>query len=572
MAGESSHGGKDSNDPSRRASSASDVDADNLMTQVLNSRSEEYRLLFRLPQSDELVQDFNCALHENFLIQGHMYLFVHHICFYANIFGFETKKTIAIHEITMVRKAKTAGIFPNAIEIMVGEKKHFFGSFLSRDEAYRLIVDGWSQHSSDAKKFLDPQDSKTDNSSPDNTIVTVESVKDSKQPADDLNFTDSMNTIHISLPDGFSEIQANGVESLGNASLGVSSVWQIDDVDAPKVPEHFTLIAEAKFPVGIEDFFHYLFSDDAIDFFQTFRRTCGDTGFKCTPWRRHEQFGHVRDLSFDHPVKILFVAFEVQNLVIVRKGRSFVPIETGLLPTAVLTWVGQIRRARTAGLRLVIETSQQISDVPFGDYFHVQGLWDVEQDGTEESNCHMKVYINVVFSRKLLWKGKIEQSTQEECREARELLKQKIGGKEQDVPCALDSEASDTGGLPKLEGPSEHSPVIMFSKRMPMAFLDFRDLCSQICGPIQEALRSSTCVLTIILLLSKSPRIHIVSQGNYINSLGGERSESIRWLEERVHNLNQEMQLMEGRLERMRHEYMFLRTHLQDLHMLRTES
>ncbi|GMP42627.1 hypothetical protein CsSME_00012303 [Camellia sinensis var. sinensis] len=38
-----------------------------------------------------LIQDFNCALQENFLLQGHMYVFGHYICFYSNLFGFETK-------------------------------------------------------------------------------------------------------------------------------------------------------------------------------------------------------------------------------------------------------------------------------------------------------------------------------------------------------------------------------------------------------------------------------------------------------------------------------------------------
>lgn len=33
------------------------------------------------------------------------------------------QKIIPLQEITIVRKAKTAGIFPNAIEIFVGEKK-----------------------------------------------------------------------------------------------------------------------------------------------------------------------------------------------------------------------------------------------------------------------------------------------------------------------------------------------------------------------------------------------------------------------------------------------------------------
>lgn len=38
--------------------------------------------------------------------------------------------------------------------------QHFFGSFLSRDEAFRIIVDGWEQHVSDARLLLERQVSK----------------------------------------------------------------------------------------------------------------------------------------------------------------------------------------------------------------------------------------------------------------------------------------------------------------------------------------------------------------------------------------------------------------------------
>lgn len=40
---------------------------------------------------------------------------------------------------------------------MVCYFQHFFGSFLTRDEAYRVIVDGWEQHVSDARLLLERQ-------------------------------------------------------------------------------------------------------------------------------------------------------------------------------------------------------------------------------------------------------------------------------------------------------------------------------------------------------------------------------------------------------------------------------
>jgi hypothetical protein len=35
--------------------------------------------------------------------------------------------------------------------------QHFFGSFLARDDAYRVIVDGWEQHVSDARLLSERQ-------------------------------------------------------------------------------------------------------------------------------------------------------------------------------------------------------------------------------------------------------------------------------------------------------------------------------------------------------------------------------------------------------------------------------
>jgi hypothetical protein len=77
-------------------------------------------------------------------------LFYFHLSFFF-------QKTIPLQEVTDVRKAKTAAIFHNAIEIIAGTKRHFFGSFLSRDEAFRIIVEGWEQHVSDARLLLERQ-------------------------------------------------------------------------------------------------------------------------------------------------------------------------------------------------------------------------------------------------------------------------------------------------------------------------------------------------------------------------------------------------------------------------------
>lgn len=64
-------------------------------------------------------------------VQGRMYIFEHFVTFYANIFGVQKVKVMALKDVTAVRKAKTLGL-PNAIEITHRGKVEFFTSFLVR--------------------------------------------------------------------------------------------------------------------------------------------------------------------------------------------------------------------------------------------------------------------------------------------------------------------------------------------------------------------------------------------------------------------------------------------------------
>ncbi|KAL0429131.1 UNVERIFIED_CONTAM: protein VASCULAR ASSOCIATED DEATH 1, chloroplastic [Sesamum radiatum] len=215
------------------------------------SRVEEYRQLFRLPPDEVLIQDFNCALQENFLLQGHMYVFVHYICFYSNLFGFETKKIIPFHEITSVRRAKAVAVFPTAIEIMAGSKKYFFTSFLFRDEAFKLISEGWLQHDNGSKEITEQQERKSDASSQESGSSIVEESGSSKQYVDDTDVIKSdkngpllEESKHVGEgePEIISTSSVMEVQEQGNAevppivecsSSEKSSVWKPEDNDAP---------------------------------------------------------------------------------------------------------------------------------------------------------------------------------------------------------------------------------------------------------------------------------------------------------------------------------------------------
>ncbi|XP_044494527.1 protein VASCULAR ASSOCIATED DEATH 1, chloroplastic-like [Mangifera indica] len=574
-------------------------------------RSEEYRQLFRLPSDEVLVQDFNCAFQESILLQGHMYLFVHYICFYSNIFGFETKKIIPFNEITIVRQAKTAGIFPNAIEIFAGGRKYFFASFLSRDEAFKLINDLRLQHGNGSQAISEQQDSSSETSSPDNGPVVIEKVNDTNHYIDKQNSIrrdkdvsdDSKQTFNVEndlstpmeIQDDNEEHDAEQVVNVDPSSSAKTLSWKIENYDAPKMPECFTKVAETKFLMKVEEFFHLFFSDDAAKFTESFHRKCGDKEFRCTSWKPHDEFGHARDVSFQHPIKIYF-------------GAKFGSCQ-------------EIQKFRVyKNSHLVIETSQEINDVPYGDYFCVQGLWDVEKyDNESKEGCILRVYVNVAFSKKTVWKGKIVQSTLEECQEAYEmwigmahdLLKQKnLEKREESGPTASSMQNGDvhterevkTGEsserLSDIDDqlqtvPESHSvdtnqqvgnllqgsligatTFISLLRESVMTFCSY--LKSQNHVSLILVIAFAVIILmqvSILVLLNRPQHIHVASPSEYMVAMGGgigERSaETMAWLEKRMHYLKDEMRIVEAWLERMQREYVFLKAQFKDLEHLR---
>uniref|UniRef100_A0A7I4EKP1 VASt domain-containing protein n=1 Tax=Physcomitrium patens TaxID=3218 RepID=A0A7I4EKP1_PHYPA len=435
-------------------------------------KSEEYRKLFYLPAEELLIADFNCALQKKILLQGHMYLFEHYVCFYSNILGYEKKKVIPLKDVTCVRKARTVSVFPNAIEIVSWGKKHFFASFLSRDEAFRLIIDGWVQHSSYAKLFLDSQGSLA-------TLATSPQVRTSGAERGAAsqnalqspllitridvggNYESRVNEMAANIAasaeiidhgpsnamneqdEGHHLLEDEGTtSSSGSVGLQQSPVWEVDDSEAPPLKDSYKTVVESEFPVDVEEFFQLFFSDEGIGFAKDFHTKCGDDDFRCTQWAKHRHFGHARDISFRHPINFYFgpkstYCHEAQRFRVYRNNH------------------------------LVLETSQQMTDIPYGDYFKVEVRWDVERF-IDNGQFHslVRVSLDVTFSKKTMWKSKIEQGTYDESKEAYttwiQLARDVVGGMKSstskhlqghEVPAAECSRSDEP--LERANGPSE---------------------------------------------------------------------------------------------------------------------
>jgi hypothetical protein len=69
--------------------------------------------------------------------------------------------------------------------------------------------------------------------------------------------------------------------------------------------------------------------------------------------------------------------------------------------------------------------------------------------------------------------------------------------------------------------------------------------------------------VTIIVLLTRSPQVQMVPHEVSVGSFSSR--ESIEWVRKKISLLGEEMQLAEVHMERMRHEFAWLKSHLERL-------
>ncbi|XP_005386464.1 PREDICTED: GRAM domain-containing protein 1C [Chinchilla lanigera] len=115
-----------------------------ISSSTYKDKNEEYKRQFtHLPDTEKLIADYACALQRDILVQGRLYLSENWLCFYSNIFRWETTISIALKDITFMTKEKTARLIPNAIQIVTDGEKFFFTSFGARDRSYLSIFRLW---------------------------------------------------------------------------------------------------------------------------------------------------------------------------------------------------------------------------------------------------------------------------------------------------------------------------------------------------------------------------------------------------------------------------------------------
>nr|XP_014278898.2 GRAM domain-containing protein 1A-like [Halyomorpha halys] len=108
------------------------------------SRSDDFKRIFKdIPSEERLVVEYSCAIQRDILVHGRLYVSQNYLCFYANIFRWETQVTIRWKDVTSLTKEKTALVIPNAILVHTTSDRHFLTSFTARDKAFLMLFRVW---------------------------------------------------------------------------------------------------------------------------------------------------------------------------------------------------------------------------------------------------------------------------------------------------------------------------------------------------------------------------------------------------------------------------------------------
>ncbi|XP_015436745.1 PREDICTED: GRAM domain-containing protein 1B-like [Dufourea novaeangliae] len=290
----------------------------NVLYPTYKSRSDDFKRIFKdVPDDERLVVDYSCALQREILVHGRLYVSQNYVCFYANIFSWETLVSLRWKDVTSITKEKTAIVIPNAISIATATDKFFLTSFGARDKTYVMLFRVWQNaligesmsaaemwqlvHScygdelgltSDDEDYVPPLPPVDDEKL--STRLSVESFSEVENSNVENSATGPVE--HRSRPDpvldatDLSDTTESDVEKHGLKSSIRNSVVCTSTHDGRQ-------IGKATFPIHIDHLFTLLFTNSKFFLdFQTARKT---TDLVQAAWTQNEQTGQkVRTLSF----------------------------------------------------------------------------------------------------------------------------------------------------------------------------------------------------------------------------------------------------------------------------------
>uniref|UniRef100_A0A673Z671 Si:zfos-943e10.1 n=1 Tax=Salmo trutta TaxID=8032 RepID=A0A673Z671_SALTR len=99
-----------------------------------------HKLFPDIPETEDLLHAYICALQKEVLYHGRLYVTKHHACFHSSVLLKDTKLVIPVTSVQIVKKQNTALLVPNALSIRTTEgEKYLFVSLRNREACYKLL-------------------------------------------------------------------------------------------------------------------------------------------------------------------------------------------------------------------------------------------------------------------------------------------------------------------------------------------------------------------------------------------------------------------------------------------------
>lgn len=381
-----------------------------MLSPTYKSRSEDFKKQFKeIPTDERLIVDYSCALQKEILVHGRMFVTQNWICFYANIFRWETIVTIPTKEITAITKEKTARVIPNAIQVSNDKEKYFFTSFAARDKTYLMLFRIWQNAL--LEQPLSPSElwhwvhvsygDELGLTSSDDDYVPPPGMEDMRDHLKTGSHSAKGDTSDVQVPSDTKSTKEDDyllVDESNEESLSMDPVPV--EAEAGDVPTDFSDTTEEEedndgevvcsdhdhlpklacnevYQIPVDKLFELIFTD--CPFFRHFTRARKLKDVSLTPWRDDpdESIGRVRDVTYTVPLNAPFGPKSSQTL---EKQMCYKQSKQGIL--------------------YVIDAECTPTGIPYADAFYVMNRYCLTRVSKEKSR--LRVTSEVKY-RKSVW-------------------------------------------------------------------------------------------------------------------------------------------------------------------------
>ncbi|XP_069562214.1 GRAM domain-containing protein 2B-like, partial [Brachyistius frenatus] len=156
-----------------------------------------HKLFQEIPEGENLIHTFTCALQKELLYHGKLFISENHVCFYSSVLLKDTKVVIPVSSVREVKKHNSA-LSMLSIQTSDGEKSSFV-SLRNRDMCYKFLQSVCSKAQKESADII-PHLSSAENETDQDVLSSYSSLEDSV----DHDFSSSF------LDNSFSQMSSEG--------------------------------------------------------------------------------------------------------------------------------------------------------------------------------------------------------------------------------------------------------------------------------------------------------------------------------------------------------------------------